>query len=79
MPNKIIHIEEPTLIFGHEQRTIDPRDGLVLFGPNQPLKPYSLRVGVIGTPDSLKDYPLFVEELNKPIFSTQNKYIKLNL
>ena len=74
MQSRILLIEEPSLIFGHEQKTIDPRDGLVLFGPNQPLKPYSIRAGVIGVQQSIDEYPAYVEQLNKPIFSTQTKY-----
>lgn len=71
---RALHIEEPKLTFGFDQKTIDPRDGLVLFGPHQPLHPYSLRVGVIGLEDDLKEYRSFVTQLNKPIFSTQTKY-----
>lgn len=71
---RIIHLDEPSLEFGFNQKAIDPRDGLVLFGPNQPLDPYGIRVGVIGISDDLKEYSSFVQQLNKPILSTQTKY-----
>lgn len=74
MKSKLFFIEEPNLIFGYNQKTIDPRDGLVLFGPHKPLHPYSLRIGAIGTADGINDYSTFVEQLNKPIISTQTKY-----
>lgn len=76
MKNKLIFIEEPNLAFGYNQKAIDPRDGLVLFGPHKPLTPYSLRIGIIGTDEGIQQYPLFVEQLNKPIISTQTKYNK---
>lgn len=76
MQSKIIHLEEPNLVFGYDQKAIDPRDGLVLFGPYQPIKPYSLRVGIIGTQQGINEYSSFVEQLNKPIFSRQTKYNK---
>lgn len=71
---RVLHIEEPSLTFGFDQKTIDPRDGLILFGPHQPLNPYSLRVGVIGLKEDIKEYRTFVYQLNKPIYSTQTKY-----
>lgn len=76
MKSKILYIEEPKLIFGYNQKTIDPRDGLALFGPHKPLHPYSLRVGIIGTDEGINEYGQFVETLNKPIISTQTKYNK---
>jgi len=72
--NEIIFLQEPVLTFGYNQTTIDPRDGLALFGPNQPITPYSIRAGVIGTDTGIADYSGFVERMNKPILSTQTKY-----
>lgn len=71
---KVLHIDEPNLTFGFDQKTIDPRDGLVLFGPHQPLGSYSLRIGVIGLNEDIEEYKAFVSQLNRPIFSTQTKY-----
>jgi hypothetical protein len=74
MQTKILYIEEPSLTFGYDQKTIDPRDGLALFGPHQPLNPYTIRAGIIGTSEGIKQYGNFVETLNKPIYSIKTKY-----
>lgn len=62
------------MTFGYNQTTIDPRDGIAIFGPHQPLSPYNIRAGVIGTDTGITDYTGFVEQMNKPILSTQTKY-----
>jgi hypothetical protein len=74
MSIRIIKIEEPSLTFGFDQKTLDPRDGLALFGPNQALSPYTMRIGIIGTRTSLDEYPSFVEQMNRPIYSVKTKY-----
>lgn len=66
--------EEPKLTFGFDQPSIDPRDGLTLFGPYDKLGAYRLRIGVVGTKEGLKYYKNFVKELNKPIFSKKKVY-----
>lgn len=71
------HIDEPKLRFDHNQIAEDPRDGLVLFGPNEPLAPYSVRAGVIGTKDAIETYQKFVERINKPFFSKKTVYGKI--
>lgn len=57
---EIKYIEEPKLTFGFNQKTIDPRDGLMLFGPFDSKKVNgSITVGIIGPEflrNSLKDY-----------------------
>ena len=70
----IKYFEEPRLSFGYDQPSIDPRDGLTLFGPYDKLAPYRLRIGVVGTKEGLSYYKNFVEELNKPIFSEKEVY-----
>jgi hypothetical protein len=67
-------LEEPNLIFGFDQKTIDPRDGLALFGPYEKLGSHTLRVGLIGCESFKEDYKSFVSQINKPIISTQKKY-----
>ncbi len=75
--SRILFIDEPRLVFGYDQKTIDPHDGLVLFGPHKPLHPYSLRVGVIGAVEGIQGYSQFVTRMNGPIFSTGKKYGKI--
>jgi len=74
MTNEIFFIKETPLEFGYNQKTEDPRDGLVLFGPNENLGNYTIRAGLIGMEEHIGYYKTFVEEINKPIFSTKNYY-----
>lgn len=73
--NKIIHIEEPELIFGDNKKAIDPRDGLLLYGPHEKwgdkfkLNAHSVSAGVIGTKDALDKYKKFVDSIKQPIIS----------
>src|SRR5438477_3160208 len=52
----LLHIPEPTLTFGLEQRVEDPRDGLLLFGPLDQGQPFGIRVAVIGTHGGISLY-----------------------
>jgi hypothetical protein len=45
----LFHIPEPDLTFAFGQSAVDPRDGLMLFGPLDDGAPYGVRVGVVGT------------------------------
>jgi len=74
MSSRVIHIKEPELQFGYDQKTIDPRDGLVLFGPYQPIHPHTLRAGIIGPKALIAEYPGYVAQMNKPIISTKRTY-----
>jgi hypothetical protein len=57
------HIHEPFLTFANDQKAIDPRDGLMLFGPYHHTKIKGVRnIGIIG-PDSLR--PKFIKYLKK--------------
>lgn len=47
---EVIHIEEPSLSFGHGQTCDHPKDGLFLYGPQAgPTRTREVSVGVIGT------------------------------
>jgi len=69
-----IFLNEPNLTFGAGQKASDPRDGLVLFGPHEPLSPFTIRAGIVGTSEGISLYESFVEKINKPIFSTKKKF-----
>jgi len=75
--SKIIYCDEPELIFGGNQRSKDPRDGLLLYGPYEKwgdifqFNAYSVSAGVIGSKEALGKYRDFVEKLRKPIISTK--------
>lgn len=63
----LIKIQEPTLLFGHNQAVEDPRDGLTLFGPLDKGKPYGIRAGVIGTIDGIRRFKNWVGRIQEPI------------
>ncbi len=71
---RIKFFPEPNLVFGAKQPAQDPRDGLILYGPNEPLAPSRVRVGVVGTTQAVGFYKDFVTALRKPIYSTKRKY-----
>ncbi len=61
-----IHLDEPKLMFGHDQTAEHPKDGLFLFGPvdsNQ--NPVRMDVGVIGTPVGLQKYLKWVSSIER--------------
>lgn len=64
----MIHIEEPLLSFGFDQKTEHPKDGLFLYGPpasNQ--NPARMDVGVIGTADGIRRYEAWVKAVSGTI------------
>jgi len=77
MSLQTLHVDEPRLTFGSNQKTGDPRDGLHLFGPHEPLAPFSIRAGVVGTKELLALYKSFVQRLNQPFISTKRVYGKV--
>lgn len=70
---ELIKLDEPTLLFGHEQAIEDPRDGLTLFNPLDEGKVYGIRAGVIGTSESIRRYKEWVERLQYPIYEIDKK------
>ena len=63
---RAIHLDEPRLMFGHEQTADHPKDGLFLFGPvdsNQ--NPARMDVGVVSTPVGLKKYSKWVASIER--------------
>jgi hypothetical protein len=63
-------------MFGDNQTTADPRDGLILFGLYEKFKTrnHALRAGVIGTKEGVKNYKDFVKTINQPLISTKWSY-----
>lgn len=68
---RTICIDEPELVFGDDQTTIDPREGLILFGPYEKFAHHSIQAGVIATEKGLKLYREFVDTINQPLISTK--------
>ncbi len=51
----LTYYEEPPLEFGHNQRALDPREGLMLYGPHKFVRnPKSVRIGVVGAPEGIE-------------------------
>lgn len=66
-------IPEPQLSFGYNQKTADPRDGLMLYGPfdREKIKG-QVNIGIIGCETQrgyLKDY---LKKLHSPVLSNEN-------
>jgi len=74
---KLEYYPEPQLVFGYNQKTTDPRDGLILFGPHEQLSPFKVKAGVVATDEGLIAYKEFVQRINEPFFSTKTIYGKL--
>lgn len=66
----LIHIQEPKLTFGFNQKIEDPRDGLTLFGAytNKSHKG-EIRVGIIGVKTQREFVKQYLKRLHQPIHS----------
>jgi len=73
---RLKYFEEPKLTFGKKQTAIDPRDGLLLFGPCEEFSRNSVKAGVIGTEAGIYLYKEFVKRLQSPIISKKTVYGK---
>ncbi|MEW6488533.1 MAG: hypothetical protein AB1578_11555 [Thermodesulfobacteriota bacterium] len=65
--NELLHFGEPSLLFRYDQSMLDPRDGLTLFGPLDKGKPYGIRWGLIGTPDTIDGFRKWIASIQKPV------------
>jgi len=63
------YIQEPKLVFGSGQLTVDPKAGLEAYGPfgweNQPGK--TVQIGVIGTGTGIQSFLNFLETCQSPV------------
>lgn len=71
--SRLIHIEEPMLTFGYNQKIEDPRDGLTLFGPFTNKSHFGqIRIGIIGVKKQRDAVKKYINELHKPIINIEN-------
>jgi hypothetical protein len=70
--------DEPMLEFGDGGQHCDPRQGLREFGPLQPRSGDVVRVGVIGTEDTVSGFTEFLAETAGGIESENKQLINLN-
>ena len=62
------YIEEPKVVFGHNQRMADPRDGLMLFGPVEG-GPLEIRSGVVGSKEALEKFKNYLSLIRRPVYN----------
>lgn len=70
--------DEPMLEFGDGGQHCDPRQGLREHGPLQPRSGEVIRVGVIGTDDTVAGFSKFLDETARGLESGNRQLINLN-
>ena len=70
------HIVEPVLLFNHNQKVTDPRDGLTLFGPFNKNKINNFSVGIIGTEKGIARMKKWINRFLKPMMPLKKDYAK---
>lgn len=70
------HLSEPPLLFNYDQKVIDPRDGLTLFGPFNKNKINNFSVGIIGTEKGIERMKKWIAKFLKPIMPLKKDYAK---
>lgn len=61
--NHISTVEEPALIVGLQQEVLDPREGLLLYGPQEfERNPKHIRIGVVGAPEGIELFSNWCEK-----------------
>ncbi|MEZ4614734.1 MAG: hypothetical protein R2867_04350 [Caldilineaceae bacterium] len=76
MANSVIVFDEPDLEFRYEQRLIDPRDGLALFGPydaDSSSQPGTLTYTVIRTSEGIAKFSSWASRMNSPTVEEINR------
>jgi hypothetical protein len=69
------YINEPLLTFGSNQKAIDPRDGLMLFGPFDQMKIMGVKnIGIIGTKE-LRGKMLILQDPISPDWKPFSEYL----
>ncbi|MBY8963546.1 hypothetical protein KJK34_12355 [Flavobacterium sp. D11R37] len=73
---KLDYIHEPFLLFNYNQKVIDPRDGLTLFGPYNKNKVNNFSIGIIGTSFGRQKLKCWLEKFSKPIIPLKKDFSK---
>jgi len=70
---QLFYIDEPELSFGFNQKTADPRDGLMLFGPHDNTKTKGpINIGVIGCKKQREYFKTYLQRIHQPVQSLDN-------
>ena len=73
------HIDEPFLTFANGQKAIDPRDGLMLFGPFDHKKVQGQKtIGIIGTSALRQTMIEYLKKIHLPIFNADKSVARPN-
>ena len=70
-------LAEPLLEFGDGGRDIDPRRGLVDYGPLQPMPGDKVRIGVIGTAETCDGFAQFIDRCRTGVDGKSQKLANL--
>ena len=71
---ELIFLREPELSFAHNQKTSDPRDGLMLYGPydSQRVKG-QINIGIIGSKNQRIYLKTYLKKLHQPILQAEHE------
>lgn len=73
------YISEPFLTFGSGQKAIDPRDGLMLFGPFDQMKIMGVKnIGIIGTKELRNKMIKYLKKIHSPIINSDANIARPN-
>ena len=73
------YINEPSLTFGNGQKAIDPRDGLMLFGPFDQMRVRGVKnIGIIGTKKLREQMIKYLKKINSPVINSDANIARPN-
>lgn len=65
---EVLHLYEPSLVFGLGQTTAHPKDGLFLYGPHEKAKKTKeIKVGIIGQTSGIGYFRMWAEKIKKRV------------
>jgi hypothetical protein len=67
---ELLYIDEPNILFAHNQRLQDPRIGLSLFGPFDTI--YGINSGVLATKKGLTIFKSYLDLIQKPVYNANS-------
>ena len=75
MNNEVLVFGEPPLEFRYEQESVDPHDGLSLFGPydgDSSSHPRNISYGLVGTPEGIESFGKWSHKIQSVIYPETN-------
>ena len=68
---ELLYLPEPKVLFGHNQKMEDPREGLAYFGPLEP-RLREIRSGVVGTRTGLEKFKKYIKTIQRPVYNVNS-------